>query len=398
MFKINKTTKYVILALSFAFVFFIGSMNTASAGSSDMWYIGVGSDDYVDYSYTYDAPSTYSSNSSYSYNPGYTYDYSSYNQSYPSYYYDNYSYGYDYSCATCGYSYQTMPQVVYVPNTSTCTSSCCGSSCNTTPAPATLEASCVISPNSVNVGDSVTMSASASGGSGSYQYYWSGSDGISGSSQVITGRFTSYGNKTVSLTVTSGSQTVTRTCSAYVNQPYRYNDYNYNYNYNGNYNYNTNLTATCSASPTNANVGDNVIWTVYPNGGNGAYSYSWTGTDSLSYGNAYQIQQRYTTPGTKTATVTVHTTNGQSVTATCNTNIAGTISSGTPISGIYLNEVPATGIEFNLKVMLYTLGLVFWSAFVAFMIINKKKAKLAMANRSRIEDFKLENMKRKNLI
>lgn len=395
MFKINKTTKYIILALSFAFVFFVGSVNTASAGGSNSWYMGVGWDDYTDF--TYGSNSSYSYPSSYSYDPGYTYtyDYSDYNHYYPSYYYDNYSYGYDYSCSSCGYSYQSMPQVVYVPNTSTCTSSCCGSSCNTNPTPTTLEASCVISPNSINVGDSVTMSASASGGTGSYQYYWSGSDGISGSSQVITGRFTSYGNKTVSLTVTSGSQTVTRTCSAYVNQPYRY--YDYNYYYNGNYNYN-NLTATCSANPSNANVGDNVIWTVYPNGGNGAYSYSWTGTDGLSYGNAYQIQQRYSTAGTKTATVTVYTTGGQTVTATCNTNIAGTVSSGTPISGIYLNEVPATGIDFNLKVALYTLGLVIWSAFVAFMIINKKKAKLAMANRTRIEDFKLENMKRKNLI
>jgi hypothetical protein len=32
------------------------------------------------------------------------------------------------------------------------------------------------------------------------------------------------------------------------------------------------------------------------------------------------------------------------------------------------------------------------------MIIEKKKAKLALANRSRIEDFKQENLKRKGIL
>ena len=251
----------------------------------------------------------------------------------------------------------------------------------------TLNASCVINPSNIYINDTVTISGSASGGTGSYSYYWSGSDGISGSSQVITGRFTSIGSKTVSLTVTSGTQTVTRTCNAYVNS-------NYNYNYN----YNYNLTATCVAQPQTANVGDNVIWTAYPSGGNGTYTYSWTGSDGLSYGNAYQIQQRYTTPGTKSATVTVYSSNGQSVTAVCNANVIGSIGGGTPISGIYLNEVPATGIDFNLKVALYILGLVLWSAFIGFMIVEKKKAKLALANRAKIEDFKQENLKRKGML
>ena len=95
----------------------------------------------------------------------------------------------------------------------------------------------------------------------------------------------------------------------------------------------------------------------------------------------------------------MHGNGMQTVTAVCNANIVGSsINGGTPISGIYLNEVPATGIDFNLKVGLYILGLVLWSAFVGFMIIEKKKAKLALANRSRIEDFKQENLKRKGLL
>ena len=265
-----------------------------------------------------------------------------------------------------------------------------------------LDAVCTINPNPVNVGDTATLSANASGGNGHYSYQWSGSDGITGSSQVITRSFSTSGTKNVSLTVTSAGQTVTRTCSVSVNpyNNYNYNyNYGYNYNYNSgyNYNYNTNMTATCSASPMNANVGDNVIWTVYPVGGTGVYTYSWTGTDGLSYGNAYQIQQRYTTPGVKNATVTVYTTNGQSVVATCSTNIMGSISNGTPISGIYLNEVPATGISFNVKVSLYTLGLIIWSAFMGLMIVERRKTKLALANRAKIEAFKSENLKRKGM-
>lgn len=422
MFKIQKLTKYTFFALTLAFVIFIAIPNSAKAGDDYGYYMGMGSEDfgyyysepsysfpetsYVSPSYYpeptyysnestggyYPEPTYYSNNQSTGYYPEPTYyepttyyNEPSYTYSQPSYSFSDYSYGS--GCTSCsygGYTYTPPPQIVYVP----------------TPQPVVppvvrpaLDAYCVISPNNLYINDTVTISGSASGGTGSYTYNWSGSDGISGYSQTITGRFTSIGSKTVSLTVTSGAQSVTRTCNAYVNQN---NNYNYGYNYNYNY---TNLTATCSALPSNANIGDNIVWTVYPNGGNGSYTYSWTGTDGLSYGNAYQIQQRYTTPGTKIATVIVYSSNGQSVTATCNANIVGSvINPGTPISGIYLSEVPATGISFNLKVALYILGLILWSAFVGFMLVQKKKSKLAFANRSRIEDFKEQNLKKKGLM
>ena len=406
MFNINKLIKYATLVLAFTFIIFIAVPNTAKAGDDDYLYGGGGMSDYSDYSYdqpsyddtsyidqtTYVQPTYYEDQPSYS-QPAddVTYiDQTTYVQ--PTYYedssYSGYS-NYDYGCSSCssynyGYNYSQPRQIVYNPPV-------------VQPVYNTLDASCYISPSSgINVGDSVTLNGNATGGNGNYTYYWSGSDGIYGSSRTAYGRFTSAGPKTVSLTVTSGNQSVTRTCSAYVN--YNYNNYNYNYDYNYN-NYGSQLSATCSASPSNANVGDNVIWTVYPIGGNGGYSYSWTGSDNLSYGNAYQIQQRYTTPGSKTATVTVRTTNGQTVTVSCNANVAGTvINQGTPISGVYLSDVPATGISFNFKVALYILGVLMWSAFVGFMIVAKRKSKLALANRSKIEDFKQENLRRKGLL
>ncbi len=433
MFKIKKLTKYAFFALALTIIF-VAVPNSAKAGDDTGDYFGSGYEDMGSFSTDYYPQDTgyYPQDTSYypqdtgyypqdtgyypqdtgyypqdtgyypqdtGYYPqdtGYYAQDTSY-YSYPSYQSD-YSYGMG-GCSYCGYTYTPPPQIYvppyippYVPPVIP----------PVIPPVQTLDASCVISPNNVNVNDTVTLSASASGGNGVYSYYWSGSDGISGSSQVITGRFTSPGSKTVSLTVNSGNKTVTRTCNAYVNQyNYNYNgnyNYNYNNNYNGGYNYNTNITATCLATPINASVGSNVVWTVYPIGGNGSYTYSWTGTDGLSYGNAYQIQQRYTTPGTKTATVTVYSTYGQSVVATCSTNIIGSVIQGTPISGIYLNEVPATGIDFNLKVALYSLGIILWSAFVGFMIVERKKAKLAIANRGKIEDFKQENLRKKGLL
>ena len=393
MFNIKQTIKYLFFVLAIVFAL---NVSTANASGFDGYYGGTGYGDSYDYYYSEPAQSnSYVDNSNYYYvEPTQSYQSSYYYQepttySYPSASYD-YSYPtyYDYSlgCSSCSYGNYSYPQTYYVPSTPVYTPA------PVTPVVNTLDASCVISPNNVYVNDSVTISANVSGGNGNYTYYWSGSDGISGSSQVITGRFTSSGSKTVSLTVTSNNQSVTRTCSAYVNQ-------NNNYYYNSPTYYNNNLTATCSANSSNANVGDNVVWTVYPNGGIGSYTYSWNGSDNLSYGNAYQIQQRYLTSGYKTATVTVYSTNGQTVTATCNTNIAGsTINGGTPISGVYLNEVPATGIEFNTKVALYILGLVLWSAFIGFIIVERKKSKLAIANRGRIEDFKQENLRKKGIL
>lgn len=46
-------------------------------------------------------------------------------------------------------------------------------------------------------------------------------------------------------------------------------------------------------------------------------------------------------------------------------------------SQVYLNQVPATGISFaNLKTILFTLGLIFWSMFAAYIFMAKQKRKV----------------------
>lgn len=63
-------------------------------------------------------------------------------------------------------------------------------------------------------------------------------------------------------------------------------------------------TGSCSVSPISGTTGTNFTWTATPNGGNGTYAYSWSGTDGLT-GTAQSISKTYGTAGTKTATVTI---------------------------------------------------------------------------------------------
>lgn len=266
----------------------------------------------------------------------------------------------------------------------------------------TLDGSCYISPSNVSVNQDITFTANATGGTGNYSYSWNGSDGISSGSRTFTGRFSNPGYKTATVVITSGNQSISRSCSVSVDQ---------------NYNYYNNMNAYCIANPTSANVGQTIVWTAYVTGGNSSYyTYSWYGTDGLSYGNANSIQKSYQTAGYKTATVTVYGNNNQSVSATCSTNITGYVAPANvtvirqpntpaPSSGVYLSQVPQTGIDANMKIALFMIGLIIWSAFVGYVIISRKKNKLAFANGTsprsiaeKIKAFKLENMRKQGLI
>lgn len=424
----------------FALVFSFTNTKTALANWDDWDYGGYadsGSDwvyyDYYEpnYDYYYDY---YEPNYDYYYEPSYnSYDYSYYPSysSYPTYVP---------TVSTPSYTggYIPAPYPTYVPTTSGSSNANANSSSNNTntntsnnvnnnvntnnvnivfgtpisgtgstyypPNNATLDGNCTISPSSVGVNQDVRFSANATGGNGYYTYSWTGTDGVSASGQSFTGRYQYPGYKTATVTITSGGQSISRSCSVSVDQ---------------NYISNSNMNVYCVASPTNANVGQNVVWTAYATGGNGYYTYSWTGTDNLSYGNASAIQKVYTSSGYKTATVTAYS-NGQSVSATCSTNIVGgsvlgaaTVirepNAGTPISGVFLSEVPATGIDGNLKVFLFVLGLALWSGFLGYMFVARsKKNKLAVqANGNgstesdiyaRIQAFKLANMQKKGLV
>jgi hypothetical protein len=173
----------------------------------------------------------------------------------------------------------------------------CGHKPTPPPTP-TLTGSCSVNPNSVNVNGSLDWSASASGGTGSYTYSWSGTDGLSGTGNSISKSYSNAGIKTGTVVITSGSQHITRNCSATVNN-----------------NVVNNLQVYCNANPLSVDVNENVNWRAMAYGGTGSYTYSWSGTDGLG-GSSQNINRSYNNSGTKNATVVV-TSGGQSVSASC---------------------------------------------------------------------------------
>ncbi|GIW67614.1 MAG: hypothetical protein KatS3mg096_482 [Candidatus Parcubacteria bacterium] len=84
---------------------------------------------------------------------------------------------------------------------------------------APLQVSCSASPNPANVNQTVIFTANVSGGNGSYSYSWSGA--CSGSSSTCSRSFSSAGTYTANITVTSGNETKSASCSVTVNQPVR---------------------------------------------------------------------------------------------------------------------------------------------------------------------------------
>lgn len=187
-----------------------------------------------------------------------------------------------------------------------------------------LHVSCYPMPLSARTGDSITWVASAYGGNNAYYYTWTGTDGLSGYGSSVSKTYYSTGYKSATVTVTSGGQTVSKNCDGTANI-YADTSYNYNpqpYYYPQTYTYYSPLSVTCNVSNTYANVGNSVTWNAYPSGGNGSYSYSWTGTDGL-YGSSQSVYRTYPYAGLKTASVTVYS-NGQSMTQYCGSvNVGG---------------------------------------------------------------------------
>ncbi len=79
-----------------------------------------------------------------------------------------------------------------------------------------LSVFCYASPNSVNINQQVSFVATATGGSGSYFYYWSGA--CAGSSQSCYNSFSQSGTQTAVINITSGGQNSSATCSVNINQ------------------------------------------------------------------------------------------------------------------------------------------------------------------------------------
>jgi hypothetical protein len=76
---------------------------------------------------------------------------------------------------------------------------------------------------------------------------------------------------------------------------------------------------SCYPTSSSVNTGNTATWTSSVSGGNGVYSYSWSGTDGL-IGSSASVAMPYYSSGIKTASVTVYS-NGQSQTAYCSGSV-----------------------------------------------------------------------------
>ncbi len=275
--------------------------------------------------------------------------------------------------------------------------------------PQNFYVSCYANPSSAQVGQVINWYANATGGNGNFTYSWSGTN-LSGSGQSTSASYSSPGTYNGSVTVTSsGGQSEVANCSTYIQQTYTPPIY-YPPVYPPIYN-NQPLSVSCYGTPSNPSTNTQVEWygnvsggsngSYYGSGngylnGSGNYTYYWTGTDGL-YGNTSNAYNTYANPGVKNATLTVYS-NGQSAVANCSVSVGGV---GQLSSGVYLTQVPYTGVDFNLKLVLFLIGITLWSAFAAYMIIRKRNS-MAYSNgvktdmSDRLEEFKKQNLKNRN--
>ncbi|PYB68153.1 hypothetical protein DMB44_05380 [Thermoplasma sp. Kam2015] len=166
------------------------------------------------------------------------------------------------------------------------------------------------SQNPTDIGNSVTFTASPSGGTGSYtyQWYWSNGTAISGAtSQSYTTSFSSSGTYGVYVIIKDsvGNSATSNTITETVN---------------------TDPSVSISSSQNPTDIGNSVTFTASASGGTGSYSYQWywsNGT-AISGATSYQYTTSFTSSGTYGIYVVVKDANGntaQSSTLTETVNV-----------------------------------------------------------------------------
>src|SRR5213592_4934697 len=144
-------------------------------------------------------------------------------------------------------------------------------------------------PSSPQVGQQVTFSASASGGTTPYSFSWSFGDGASGTGSSTTHTYSSAGTFNVVLTVKDSSspqQTATSQQSVSVSSPP------------------PSLTASFVYSPSTPQVGQQVTFTASVSGGTAPYTDGWSFGDG-STGTGPSVTHTYSSAGSFTVTLTV---------------------------------------------------------------------------------------------
>jgi len=169
------------------------------------------------------------------------------------------------------------------------------------PPPPSLTASFTESLSNSVVGQTVSFTGSASGGTAPYNYAWNFGDSSTGSGSSASHVYQTAGVYTVVLTVTDAAgQVASATNTVTVTLP---------------------LSASFTYSPSNPAPLTNIQFTATATGGTAPYNYSWDFGDGTT-GTGAAATHSYLLPGTYTVTLTVVDANGLTTTAATTVTVA----------------------------------------------------------------------------
>jgi hypothetical protein len=203
-----------------------------------------------------------------------------------------------------------------------------------------LTAYCSPNTTSAPVGSPILWSATVTGGNGSYNYNWSGTDGIAGYNQNQQYVYNSPGLKTASVTVSSGGQVITEMCNGSVNVGGYQTGYQAIPTTVIGSNNNGSLDIGCYADPSSTSVNQPVTWNIEATGGAAPYTYSWTGSDGLT-GSQSSVIKYYSSSGSKSAIVTVTSADGKTGTHACTNAVSVGRPGGNYTAPAQTNPAPA---------------------------------------------------------
>jgi len=207
---------------------------------------------------------------------------------------------------------------------------------STTP-PVLLSTSFTYSPSSPQVGQYVWFTASASGGSGPYNFTWAFGDGSSGTGTTVYHAYSTAGLYNAVLTTRDSSpsqQTATSQQTITVTSPPPPPP---------------SLAASFTESLSSPIVGQTISFTGSASGGTSPYSYAWNFGDS-STGSGSSVSHAYQAAGAYTVVLTVTDTAGHlasasntvTVTSPLSANITYSPSSPAPLANVQFTAT-ATG-------------------------------------------------------
>ncbi len=253
-----------------------------------------------------------------------------------------------------------------------------------------INVTCSVSDTYVEVGDTVTWTGRATGGTGGFTYSWSGA--VIGTGSTRSRTFSTPGTYTATVIARDSSgNTASRTCASVVVEDEEEDDFD----------------ITCRVTDTSIYTDERITFSVSIDGGRSPFRYRWTGDIEDEDDDTRTLRVSYDEEGTYRVRVTVTDDYGERASATCpsirvrddgsNRVVRVTTEPGVPtgqlasLDSVFLNQVPVTGVDDARKIALFVSFLTVWSMIVGAFFYNRHQKSLRS---SEIAQFKASNRNR----